>query len=966
MLGFPHSAMRAAGTLVFALLAAKLGAQEYRFQFLGVEQGLTNLAVKTIYQDRKGFLWVSTENGIFRYDGARFQAFGREEGIPVMAGASFGEAPDGSLLAGSDGGLYRLTGSRFEEIPLPGNSPVSWIGGVKTDGNGHTYLATGKGLMVLTGQPSDKAFSIREVTVPAEIAGSPARAIVVEKESVWYGCGEEVCRLSGGKVSVYGLKAGLPLAAWSPIGRANGDLWLRSGGTGVAVLPAGSSIFELCASPLPRNGLAGTPEVDVSGFVLFPSPDGLMIRGKDEWRKIGRAAGLRGAVYSVMQDREGSLWIGMAGRGLVRWPGYQNWEAYTADSGLGSDLAYEILPQPGGKLWVGTESGLALGTKQGEGYSWRRMAQIGNVPVHSVKADPEGVLWIGTETRAVARLNPVSGVAEWIGPEQGLEAKSAYAVRIDRNRRIWAATENGLFVAELPFRRFRPVEGLPRTRFWAISESANGDIWAGGKDGLFHLAGTALERFTTKNGLSNQEVLSLGAAGNGDVWVGYRFGGEVDRLSPAGGTTNVTHVTHKQPNGNGLVYFLGFDARDRLWAGTERGVDVLEEGHWTHLDTNDGLVWDDCDLNGFASEADGTVWIGTSGGLARYSPRPRAATVFQSAVVFTKLKLGKKDAAPDEHPSVDYESNQLVARFSALNFTHANGLSFRYRLSPLFTDWRTTSGSELEFPGLPSGSYRLEIQVRDKRGTWSAETAAFSFDVRPAWFRTWWFIWICLVLPVVLGAVGIRLRIKSMKRREEELLELVELRTADLREANEGLRQLSSIDGLTGVANRRTLDQTLEREWARMMRSGEPLSLLLLDVDHFKVLNDSEGHQRGDECLILVAAEARRLVKREVDLVARYGGEEFAIVLASTGAEDAASIAEGLRLAIAGLSLRNRDSPVAPVVTVSIGVATAVRGAYTDVSEFVAAADRGLYAAKHAGRNRVVGGYFRLAGLALP
>ncbi len=214
-------------------------------------------------------------------------------------------------------------------------------------------------------------------------------------------------------------------------------------------------------------------------------------------------------------------------------------------------------------------------------------------------------------------------------------------------------------------------------------------------------------------------------------------------------------------------------------------------------------------------------------------------------------------------------------------------------------------------------------------------------------------------IPILIGVaslqnaagdvIGILVDLTKRRLIEEEMRRA----TAELQRANEKLMQLSSVDGLTGVANRRAFDQALDREWARMMRTDEPFSLLLLDVDHFKILNDTEGHQRGDECLVRIAGELRRLVKRETDLVARYGGEEFVIILAATSEANAMRFAEGMRTAIAGLGLNNPGSPVVPTVTVSIGVATAARAAFAGVTDLVAAADSAMYAAKHLGRNRV-------------
>jgi diguanylate cyclase (GGDEF)-like protein len=143
-------------------------------------------------------------------------------------------------------------------------------------------------------------------------------------------------------------------------------------------------------------------------------------------------------------------------------------------------------------------------------------------------------------------------------------------------------------------------------------------------------------------------------------------------------------------------------------------------------------------------------------------------------------------------------------------------------------------------------------------------------------------------------------------------------------------------------------------ECARLQRSGTAVSLLMIDVDHFKDMNDSQGHQRGDECLMRVATELTRLVKRQIDLVARYGGEEFAVILPATSAADAERLGESTRLAIAGLKLPHLASPVAPFLTVSVGVATATVEGWKTPEELVAAADEALYSAKRSGRNRAV------------
>lgn len=182
----------------------------------------------------------------------------------------------------------------------------------------------------------------------------------------------------------------------------------------------------------------------------------------------------------------------------------------------------------------------------------------------------------------------------------------------------------------------------------------------------------------------------------------------------------------------------------------------------------------------------------------------------------------------------------------------------------------------------------------------------------------------------------------------ETLRDMTEQKLAEM-----ALHNLASKDGLTGLANRRTLDESLRAEWLRGQRQQTPLAFLLADVDHFKLYNDTYGHQRGDECLRAVAGMIGAKVFRPADLVARYGGEEFGIVMPATDLAGALAVAERMREAVESLELEHSASTTADHVTLSIGVA-AVTPSPTSTPEFlIAAADAALYKAKHHGRNRV-------------
>ncbi len=192
----------------------------------------------------------------------------------------------------------------------------------------------------------------------------------------------------------------------------------------------------------------------------------------------------------------------------------------------------------------------------------------------------------------------------------------------------------------------------------------------------------------------------------------------------------------------------------------------------------------------------------------------------------------------------------------------------------------------------------------------------------------------------------------ARRAREREL----SLTSQKLAEANERLKSISLVDGLTGIANRRRFDEVLDREWRRARRENRSLAVILIDIDFFKYYNDTFGHLAGDECLTRVAGALSGQTRRPADLVARYGGEEFAVILPDTGIDGAMEVAEAMRRAVAGLGLAHPNSLTDEVVTISLGLAAAKPLPGQGSERLVRAADEALYLAKRSGRNRAVSG----------
>src|ERR1035437_7539140 len=211
-----------------SLLAPSAWAQRYNFKFYGEDEGLKNLAVQAVLQDRAGFLWAGTQNGLYRYDGNHFTAFNSHDGLPGTRIESLYEAADGTLWISTDRGLARRVLDRFEPVALTGQELIGRQG-ISSDRNGHLYLATDRGLVV--GSPGKQGVSFRRIDRPAGVNHDEVVSVYTDASGlVWFGCGLSLCHLDNQSAIEVGTAHGLPLDRWDAIlGDLDGNLWAQIG-----------------------------------------------------------------------------------------------------------------------------------------------------------------------------------------------------------------------------------------------------------------------------------------------------------------------------------------------------------------------------------------------------------------------------------------------------------------------------------------------------------------------------------------------------------------------------------------------------------------------------------------------------------------------------------------------------------------------------------------------------------------
>ena len=265
------SGTRFAASLLLAASALPVRAQHYGFRLFDRDSGLTSPIIQCLYQDRRGFIWVGTRNGLFRYEGARFEYFGPEHGLPAGKVEAVHQTPDGTVWAATGAGLARFTGTRFEKVDLDWAYQMYGPGAIDSSPGGTLYFATDRGLA--QGRLADGRWSFSRVRSPHNPAEGPSAGVFVAPGGdVWYGCGTRTCIYDGRDVRVLGPEAGLPEALWLSIGSTPaGGVWLRN--------HEHFYVFDQ-VSPLSRarkvsvaggDHRAGKPIVDHAGRPALPS-----------------------------------------------------------------------------------------------------------------------------------------------------------------------------------------------------------------------------------------------------------------------------------------------------------------------------------------------------------------------------------------------------------------------------------------------------------------------------------------------------------------------------------------------------------------------------------------------------------------------------------------------------------------------------------------------------------------------
>jgi ligand-binding sensor domain-containing protein/signal transduction histidine kinase len=784
------------GTRIITANTAANSEPVFTFRSWQSEQGLPQDRVRALTQTSDGYIWVGTDDGVARFDGARFLSFGLPEGLPNgPVRTLFGDS-QGSLWIGTIGeGLMQWQKGHLTRFTMANGLPSDSVGAVVEDNDGRIWIGTEAGLALYEGGHLAKFDAARE------FLGKPITALFKDYQ---------------------------------------GTIWLGATGVGVFEFHDGkfvpledSAVKELLQDP---HCLLVTR----SGQIWIGAGDDFVLcRDGNEWRPYQIPRHLaRSYISSLAEGPDGTIWAGSASEGLFEFKNRKLTEV-NASSGLSDNSVESLLSDRDGNLWAGTDAGLNL-LRQKDLFAFDQRQGLGYGAVDGLVEIAPGEIWTG---------KPGDGLYQWDGQsfshvmsaDLSIFGEQINVMLVSRDGGCWVAGKYGLLHFKTPTRTANKAQlfALPGSNIISLSEDQNKTLWVGTQEGElyrlkdgkwqkqtnFHRPVTAIVSGTndtlrvgtegdgvyefahgaqrahwdTRNGLLSGLVRSLYLDSDGTLWIGTAGGG----LSCWTQGRMTTFTAHEGLPDNTISEILE-DDRGRLWLGSNRGIICLNKQELKDLAAGkisaiypqvfgraEGMLSEEC-AGGFSpaglKTASGQLWFPTLKGAVMIDPRVNLAKLPPPAVLLEKISVdgvpspvfpggdanGARDSARPGPGvlSLGPGKHRIEFQYTALGFDAPERMRFRYRLQGLDSDWVDAGNRRVAFYSyVPPGNYQFQVIACNADGLWNENGAMMGLSIAKFFWQTWWFAGLSALTLLILVSSGVRFIVKRNLQRRLRLLE---------------------------------------------------------------------------------------------------------------------------------------------------------------------------------------------------
>lgn len=863
--------------------------QPLKFNHLNIEDGLSQSSILAILQDRQGFMWFGTEDGLNRFDGHNFLVFKPDPGDPSSLSSrtilALAEDSQGNLWVGTQlGGLNRYnpqTGDFKRYLPDPQNPQSlsdATVCDLRVDANGIIWVATPMGLDRFDLESDAFIHYRHDPQNPSSLGHNHTHSLFSSPSgTLWVATVEGLDRMdpTTGTFTHYfpdPEKAdSLPAVSITDLYETqDGILWIGTLDGLVQLDPSTDTFTHFYPDP-PNMGSLSHNRIDAiledhkgqlwvatrNGLAQF---DRITNRFSTYLPEPGNLYSLSNAVLlSLYEDWEGILWVGTWGGGVNYLdPGRQKFIHYQNIVGdpnsLSENSVFQISEDSRNAIWIATYGG---GLNQfdpltGKFAHYRHDSENANSLMSdhlwAVYADNQGLVWVGSDL-GLDFLNQATG--EWThyrpSSEPGsLGGRPVFMIIEDHMGSLWLGTGNGLARFDRQSGTFNHFvhdpddpSSLGSDYVLTLYETPDGILWVGTNNGLDRMDSKS-ETFlhyrsdsNNPNSLSSDVVLAIHQDRNGILWIAT--GGGLNHYMPE--TDNFMRYTEANGLPNDVVYAIVEDRQGFLWLSTNNGISRFtpRTGAFENFDVGDGLQSREFNMNAYCLTRSGKIVFGGVHGINIFDPDQVASNQYIPPVVLTSLTQNGQTIPKLPQPetvqefTLKWPANGFEFEFATLSYAEPQKNQYAYRLDNLEKDWTSLGNPRFgRYTNLPGGTYTLRMKGSNNDGFWNEEGALLKVTVIPPFWQTWWFRAVGLFLATVTVFGSYKLRVHNIQLHSHELERQVAERTREIECLFEQAKELAIIEERNRLA-RDLHDSAKQKAFAALAQLGAVRGILKKD-----------------------------------------------------------------------------------------------------------------------------------------
>lgn len=729
--------------------------QTYDFKTYSIQDGLSQSVAQTLFQDKKGFIWIGTGYGLNRFDGIHFKSYFVEQGLIHNKIYSLWQDARGRIWIGTERGISIYDNG---SITSPANidsviqSPVNDI---YHDNKDRIWMATeGDGVYYLN---RDKLIHIG---VKEGLPNNRVRSVVEDSAgTIWMGTDGGIGIWNNGSIKSLTTADGLVdnhiICLYKD---KDGSFWIGTQG-GLSHFIHGRFINFISRDGIPFTQIHCLLR-DRMGILWIGTEDGLIRYKNNRFKKYTIENGLsNNYIYSMMEDSEGDLWLGTFGGGINRFTG-EFITNYTIANGLNNNVVTAICPDSG-EIWIGTYGGGLNIYRNNHLISYKYNRLLPDSRIFSLHRMNDSTIWVNTMNGiALMRHDKLSQPA-FLKNLPSLKIRCAIK---DNAGRYWIGTddEGVLVLNNGKIRRITARDGLAGNNIRCIMQDREGNIWIGTYEGASRLYNGKIHNYTIADGLPNNGVLDIYQDDLGNIWFST-FGG-IGIMSGH----KIRRITSKNSSENTVYYTVIQDSSKAYWIGSSKGILYLPQKRLTtalsdkgasiqvyfkRYTSDMGLVTNEMNWGAIAKDKHGNIWFGSVSGLIKINTRLKKSSVQGPPVYITGISVMDKSVLGRKNLQLDYDQNFLTFNFVGLSYSSPDRVLYEYRLHGADPHWMTTNTGSARYSALKDGAYTFQVRARNNDGSWSPSTASFSFVIRPPFWQTWWFRFLILTIVIAIGTL---------------------------------------------------------------------------------------------------------------------------------------------------------------------------------------------------------------------